>query len=213
MPDERDEAAAIVERIDELRTAFRRRTQINDRFIYLLLAATYLLAFGGQYALQQAFPGIGGTGWMVAVIGPVSLLVILTHSFKQYDGIHGETARRPTFFGIAWLFGLVLTLSITATVGAQLPVDDVEHIAYATSCIFMGAIYFLSGTYFGGRQESILGLWLITVGGVGMLLGMPLMLPTIGVLSAAGFLTCALAAKPPARRGSLIASPVQRGRP
>ncbi|WP_147681497.1 hypothetical protein [Actinomyces ruminicola] len=211
MPDERDEAAAIVEHIDELRTAFRRRTQINDRFIYLLLAATYLLAFGGQYALQQAFPGIGGTGWMVAVIGPVSLLVIFTHSFKQYDGIHGQAARRPTFFGIAWLIGLVLTLSITAAVGARLPVDGVEHIAYATSCIFMGAVYFLSGAYFGGRQESILGIWLITVGAIGMLLGMPLMLPTIGGLSAAGFLACALTAGPPARRGPLTDSQTRPG--
>ncbi|SDM88162.1 hypothetical protein [Actinomyces ruminicola] len=211
MPDEGTEAAAIVEHINELRTVFRRRTRINERFIYLLLAATYLLAFGGQYALQQAFPSIGGTGWMVAVVGPVSLLTIFTHSFKQYDGIHGEAVRRPTFFGIAWLIGLALTLSITAAAGAQFQVNGVEHIAYATSCILMGAIYFLSGACLGGRRETILGLWLIAVGVVSMLLGMPLMLLTIGGLSAAGFLACALAAGSPAQRGSPIA-PQARGR-
>ncbi|WP_103061609.1 hypothetical protein [Actinomyces qiguomingii] len=212
MHDERDEAAVIVERIDELRMFFRRRTQINDRFVYLLLAATYVLGFGGQYALLQVSPTVGGAGWIVAIVGMASLLMIFTHSFKQYRGVHGHASRRPAIFGTAWLIGLILTASISTAAAALLRLDSVEHVAYGTSCILMGAIYAFSGTYLNNSlRERGLGLWLIAVGVVGMLLGMPLMLPTIGILSGAGFLFCALTTRPPGHR-TLSTSPTARAR-
>lgn len=201
MPDERDDAATIVAHIDEIRASFHRRTQTNDRFIYLLLAMTYLFGFGGEYTIQRAFPTIGGRGVTVAIAGLVSLLIIFAHSFKQYRGVHGYAARRPAVFGVAWLIGLVLTALIGAAVGALMRPDDVEYVAYGTSCILMGAIYAFSGIYlYNSRKELILGLWLIAVGIVSMLLGMPLMLLIIGVLAAAGFLVCALATGPHGRQ-------------
>lgn len=64
-------------------------------------------------------------------------------------------------------------------------------VAYATSCVLIGLMYSCAGIFMSNRREALLGFWLIGVGILSSTLGIPLMLLTLGTLSAAGFIVCA----------------------
>ncbi|QIM15189.1 hypothetical protein G7067_00195 [Leucobacter insecticola] len=193
MPDEDIEASEELRQIEEDRHSFRQRTQLNDRFVYAILAATYFMGFGGQYFLTIVFPDFAmKSGIAVAIVGSLALFIIFSHSYKQYKGIRGNASKKPTYFGIAWLIGLIVTLSATVLISARLPVTEVMHFAYAASCMLIGIIYACSGIFLTTRKELLLGCWLIGVGVVSSILSMPLMLLAIGVLAALGFATCAI---------------------
>lgn len=193
MTDEHIEATENLRRIQEYRQTFRQQTQLNDRFVYLVLAATYLLGFGGQYILTTEFPEIADrSSVVVAAVGSLALFIILAHSYKQYKGVRGSASIKPTYFGVAWLIGLIVTLAATILISAQFPGIEVMHVAYATSCVLIGVIYACAGIFLSSRKQLILGCWLIGVGIISSMLGMPLMLLTIGVLASVGFLVCAV---------------------
>ncbi|MFV0405486.1 MAG: hypothetical protein ACK5LN_01480 [Propioniciclava sp.] len=190
--DDRVEATENLRRIEEYRHTFRQRTQLNDRFVYVILAATYLLGFGGQYVVTLVSPALAEkSSFVVAVVGSLALFIILAHSYKQYKGVRGSASLKPTYFGVSWLIGLVVTLAATILISAQFPDLEVMHVAYATSCMLIGVIYACGGIFLSSRRELFLGCWLIGVGVASSMLNMPLMLLTIAVLSAVGFLICA----------------------
>lgn len=192
VPEDPSEAVKNLQRIEEYRLNFRRRTQLNDRFVYIVLAATYLLGFGGQFFISVFAPAFSErSSIVVAIVGSLALFVILNHSYKRYRGVRGSASLKPTYFGVAWLVGLVATLTATILISAQFPGIQVMNVAYATSCVLIGLMYSCAGIFMSNRRELFLGFWLIGVGILSSTLGIPLMLLTLGTLSAAGFIVCA----------------------
>ena len=192
MPEKRIDAADELRKINELRQEFRKHTQLNDKLVFAVLAVAYLLGFDGQYVVAILFPHLMRyAGFMVAALGSLALFLILLHSFRRYKGIRGGTAARPTFFGVAWLLGLFITMVIVVLISIQCPKCGVAQIAYISSCLMIGLMYACGGVLLSIRRDFFLGLWLIGVGALGGILGMPILLLIIGTLGSLGFLVCA----------------------
>lgn len=79
--DDRTDAARQMELINASRTDLRQKTTLNDRFIYRLLAVTYLLGFGGQHLVAVIAPQFTDPASIIlALTGSAAVFVILAHS-------------------------------------------------------------------------------------------------------------------------------------
>lgn len=197
MEAEREEAARLVAMLDDDRTRVRERTRMNDRLVYRLLGATYLLGFGGQYLVSMFMPSLAlPAGIVVALAGSGALFVILSHAYAQVNGLRGKAARRPGLFGAAWLIGLVLTLAATVLVSALLPAIDALRVIYVVSVVLIGLIYAGIGIALGGRTDLRLGCWLIGTGIIAALMPMPVTMLAIAILAGLGFFLAARDGEP-----------------
>lgn len=186
--DERTDAARLLGLIAASRTDLRQRTTLNDRFVCRLLAVTYLLGFGGQYLVATLAPQLTApASFILVLVGSAAVFVILAHSFSQYHGVRGRAARRPSFFGAAWLIALVLTLTATVLISVLFPVVDVLRIAYVISTVLIGLMYAAVGLALGGRMDLTLGCWLVGTGVVAGLTPMPTTMLVIALLAGLGF--------------------------
>lgn len=190
--DHRDSAAEELRRIEDYRKSFRQSTRFDDRFACRMLAGTYLLGFGGQYLAMILFPSFADkSGTVLMTVGSCAVFVVFRHSLRQHAGISGRAIRKSIYFGSAWLVCMAVVSAVIALIVARLPgldVIGVTRIVYAVACVLTGFMYIIGGILFHDRSELSLGGWLIVVSVFSALLGMPLMLLSIAVLSALGFL-------------------------
>lgn len=191
--DDRTDAARQMELINASRTDLRQKTTLNDRFIYRLLAVTYLLGFGGQHLVAVIAPQFTDPASIIlALTGSAAVFVILAHSFSQYHGVRGRAARRPSLFGAAWLIALVLTLTATVLISILYPAVDVLRMAYVISTVLIGLMYAAVGLVLGGRIDLTLGCWLVGTGVIAGLTPMPTTMLIIALLASLGFFLASL---------------------
>lgn len=194
MQDHRENAAHLYQMVKDSRADINRKIRLDDRLVYRVLAATYLIGFGGQYLITVLTPSVAGpAGVFVALAGSVALFVILAHSYTRYNGIRGNASRKPGFFGTAWVIALVLTLTAMILTSTLFPEADILRIAYVTSTVLIGLMYTAAGIVLGGRTELLLGCWLIGTGIIASLLTMPTLLLIIALLTSIGFITASTA--------------------
>lgn len=188
MLSEREEAARLVAMLDGDRARVRERTRMNDRLVYRILAATYLLGFGGQYLVTALVPSLAlPAGIVVALIGSGALFAILSHTYAQVNGVRGQAARRPGLFGALWLIVLIVTLAATALLSVLLPAVEALRVIYVVGVVLIGLMYAGIGIALDVRVDLRLGCWLIGTGIIVALLPMPTTMLAIAILGSLGF--------------------------
>lgn len=180
------DAAESARLIAETQHRARSGTEPDGR----LLFGTWAVAWGvGFLVLWLSARSTGGSpdGPAFAVFFvalAVAVAITIVHTVRRTAGTRGPSARAGAMWGWGWciaFFVYPLVMSGIARAGAS---DDVIGlVANAMSCIIVGLMYIGGAACFGEARLFVLGLWIILIGGVATMAGMP---ATYLVMCAAG---------------------------
>lgn len=188
MRDDADEAARLLRSVEEERDRIRHRTSTDERLIYLVLAAAYLLGFGGQFLSLISGDPLAAVSWIaVAVVGALAVGAIFWHTAHQYRGIRGPATRHPMLHGLAWLIALGTTVAMMYLAATWFPTGDIRQVALVVSSLAAGLMYIALGHALRNRVERNLGRWLTICGIMVAFLPMPAGILVLALLGSAGF--------------------------
>jgi hypothetical protein len=124
-----------------------------------------------------------------------AVTITIVHSVRRSGGTRGPSARTGAMYGWAWTLGFVAyPFIISGVARADASPEVIALIANALACVVVGLMYLAGGAAFGDTGLYVLGLWILLVGGVATLAGIPGSYLVLATAGGGGFLVMAVVA-------------------
>lgn len=189
--------AASLRMIRESQERARSGTEPDARLLYLVWG----LAWSVGYTVLWSSARSGGStpaGAAFAVfftlLGAAAAITIV-HSVRRSGGTRGPSARTGAMYGWSWTLGFVaypFVVSGIARAGASEEV--IALVANALACVVVGLLYLAGGAAFCDTGLYVLGLWILLVGGVSTVAGVPGSYLVLATAGGGGFLVMTVVA-------------------
>lgn len=196
--------AASLRLIAESQERARAGTEPDARLLYLVWGlawgAGYLVLWGS--ARDAAGGGATGAAFAVFfVLLAAAMAITIVHSVRRGAGTRGPSARTGAMYGWSWMLGfLAYPFIISGVARAGASDEVVALLANALACVVVGLLYLAGGAAFGDSGLYALGLWILLVGGVSTLAGIPGSYLVLATAGGGGFLVMAVVAHVVRRR-------------
>ncbi|WP_166843785.1 hypothetical protein [Isoptericola sp. BMS4] len=195
--------AASLRMIRESQEQARTGTEPDVRLLYLVWGIAWAVGYTVLWTSARGAGGApSGPGFAVffALLG-VATAITIVHTVRRSAGTRGPSTRAGAMYGWSWMLGFLAYPFIISGVARAGASDEVIGlIANALACVIVGLMYLAGGALFCDSGVFVLGLWILLVGGVATVAGIPgsyLLLATAG---GGGFLVMAVLAHVVQRR-------------
>ncbi len=138
--------------------------------------------------------GLAGGVFAALLVG--AAVVTAVHLRRSTAGVIGVSSVTGAMYGWSWFAGfaaLAVTMQAAARAGAG---DDLLQLLWtALSCLVVGVLYMASGAMWRDATQFAIGVWILLVGAVGALFGVPANLLLMSLAGGGGFLLVAVLAR------------------
>ncbi|BDZ41696.1 hypothetical protein GCM10025865_09950 [Paraoerskovia sediminicola] len=184
----------------------------DGRLLYLVWGAAWLLGFVVLWGSSRTGGGAGfawtpdaaevpaalPAGWAFAVYSVLiaaAIAVTIVHSVRRGAGVRGPSARTGALYGWSWFLGfLVMALLVAGIASSGASADVVARVANGSACLVVGMAYLMSALLWEDLRLYVLGAWILLVGGVASLFGLPATYLVMALAGGGGFLVMAAVA-------------------
>lgn len=135
----------------------------------------------------------GWAYWVFAGALAAAVVFTMVHTMSRTAGTRGVSARTGAMYGWSWMLGF-LTFSMFLGGLARAGADG-EIMGLASNggaCLVVGLLYLGGAVAFGERSLFVLGAWILLVGAVATLVGLPLTYLVMAFAGGGGFLVMAV---------------------
>jgi hypothetical protein len=169
----------------------RARTEPDGRLLFGVWAAAwgigYLVLWLSARSTGGAPDGPAFIGFFVALAVAVGITII--HTIRRTSGMRGPDTRAGTLWGLGWALGFGTYPFVVGGIADAGASDDVIGlVANALACVIVGLMYLAGGACFGEIRLYLLGVWILFVGSVSTLAGMPGTYLVMSIAGGGGFL-------------------------
>ncbi len=190
--------------IEAQRTAVREHTEPDGRLLFGGWGAAWLIGYLALYLTARGSADHEPTGWAFSVFAGLLLgavVVTVVHVVRRTAGVAGPSQTSGTMYGLSWTVGFVaiyLVMSGLERAGAS---PEVLSLAWnALPCLLTGVLYLCGGALWQSWAVYALGVWMVLVGGVATIVGLPTTYLVMALAGGGGLLTAALLAHLSRRR-------------
>ncbi|WP_418275627.1 hypothetical protein ACNHYB_12275 [Isoptericola jiangsuensis] len=176
--------------IEDSQHRVRTRTEPDGR----LLFGTWAVAWGVGYLVLWRSARSDGVPDAVAFAVFFALLVAavtitIVHTVRRTSGLRGPGSRAGTLWGLGWPLGFSVYPFVMGGIADAGASDDVLGlVANTLACFIVGLMYIGGGACFLENRLYVLGVWILLVGGVSTVAGMPGTYLVMSVAGGGGFL-------------------------
>lgn len=152
--------------------------------------AGYLVLWFSTQGREQPEPW---AYWVFAGALAAAVVFTMVHTMSRTAGTRGVSARAGAMYGWSWMLGF-LTFSMFLGGLARAGADG-EIMGLASNggaCLVVGLLYLGGAVAFGERSLFVLGAWILLVGAVATLVGLPLTYLVMAFAGGGGFLVMAV---------------------
>lgn len=131
--------------------------------------------------------------WVFAGALAAAVVFTMVHTMSRTAGTRGVSARAGAMYGWSWMLGF-LTFSMFLGGLARAGADG-EIMGLASNggaCLVVGLLYLGGAVAFGERSLFVLGAWILLVGAVATLVGLPVTYLVMAFAGGGGFLVMAV---------------------
>lgn len=172
--------------IREQRRAVRDRYEPDPRLLFGGWGIAWLAGYLTLYLTARTTATHTPTSWSLAIffgcIGIASAVTIV-HIMRRASGVAGPSGTSGAMYGMAWTIGFVAVFLIMTGLDRAGASPAVMSLGWnALACLLVGMLYLAGGAMWQSPVLYALGTWIVLVGGVATVVGVP-----------TGFLVMALA--------------------
>lgn len=192
--------------IREQRRAVRDRFTPDPRILFGTWGIAWLAGYLTLHATASDSASHTPTSWSLVIffvlIGSASALTIV-HIMRRASGVAGPSGTAGAMYGFSWTIGFVsvaLIMTGLERAGASSAVMSLGWNALA--CLLVGMLYLAGGAMWQSPVLYALGAWIVLVGGVATVVGVPTAFLVMALAGGGGMLLAALITHVREYRGS-----------
>jgi hypothetical protein len=172
-----------------------RRVEPDERFIYGVWGAAWLIGFVAQWLTAGDDPRVDAAAASDALFTTlivVAIVVNIVHIARRVRGLHGPTAVMGQRYSITWGLAFATYGAVLVGLGNAGASDEMgDLVAPLLACFIVALLYMAGGAAWNDRLQFVVGAWIAGCVAVGSLLGSPWHLLVLGVAGGGGLLAAA----------------------
>jgi len=187
----------VLDIIREQRLVVRDRVEPDGRLLFGAWGTAWLVGYLVLFSTARDSATHTPAGWSFAVFFTLiaaAIAVTIVHTVRRSIGIAGPTGRSGAMYGWSWTIGFVAVFLIMTGLTRAGADPVVVNLGWnALPCLLVGVLYLASGALWQSTVLYVLGAWIVLVGGVATVVGLPATFLVMALAGGGGMFVGALA--------------------